>query len=125
MFGNTLLSVVLEYVIVFIILFLLQYLLFGRKNNKKYNKKNVPAELFYLMTIYKIDVKKVDYPKFVRLYCLVNSFIMATIYIIVMSLIKNIILKIVLGIVLLFLLTIICYGIVGRYYRRKGMRKDV
>mgnify|MGYP003571277751 CR=1 FL=1 len=124
MTDNIVINLILEYIIVFLLVFILQYLLFGRKN-KKYDKNKVPVELFYLMTIYKIDVKKINYPNFVKLYCLVNTFVISTIYMIVMYLINSWILKVILGIILLILLTIICYGIVARYYKRKGMVKDV
>ncbi len=115
-------KLVLEYVIVFLIVFLLQYFLYARKN-KKYNKNKIPVELFYLMTIYKVDPKKINYKRFVKLYCFTNTFIIATIYMIVMYLINSWILKVIIGVILLILLTIICYGIIGRYYKRRN--KDV
>lgn len=117
-------SMLLEYIIVFIAMFILNYFLFIRKKTKL-NKKKVPIELNYLISIYKIDVKKIDYKKFVWIYNLINAFIIATIYIIVVYLVKNLILQIIIGMILLILLIIICYGLLGRYYQKKEGIKDV
>ena len=117
-------SILLEYIIVFIAMFILNYFLFIRKKTKL-NKKKVPIELNYLISIYKIDVKKIDYKKFVWIYNLINAFIIATIYIIVVYLVKNLILQIIIGMILLILLIIICYGLLGRYYQKKEGIKDV
>ena len=63
---------VFEYVIVFLLVFVINYFLFIRKK-KRYNKKKVPVELAYLLLVYKIDVKKINYKRFVWIYSLVNT----------------------------------------------------
>lgn len=120
--DHGLLGVLLEYIIVFMIVFIINYLLFIRKK-QKFNKKKVPIELNYLISLYQIDVKDINYKKFVWLYNLINAFIIVTIYIIIVYLIDNFILQLVFAVILLLLLTIICYGIVGRYYQKKGEKK--
>lgn len=112
------LGIVIETLIVVIVVFLLNYFLFIRKN-KKYNKKKVPVELNYLIVLYNIDVKKINYRQFVWVYSFINTFIVSFIYIIVIYLVEGFILQIIVGIVLLTLLIIICYGLLGRYYERK------
>ena len=115
---NRNLRYVFEYVIVFLLVFVINYFLFIRKK-KRYNKKKVPVELAYLLLVYKIDVKKINYKRFVWIYSLVNTFIVSTVYMIVMYLAEGIVWQLIVGIILLILLTIICYGIMGRIYERK------
>ena len=89
-----LVTMLLEYIIVFLIIFIVNYFLFIRKKTKL-NKKKVPIELNYLISIYKINVKKIDYKKFVWIYNITNAFIISTIYIIVIYLLDNLILQII------------------------------
>lgn len=112
-------KILLEYIIVFIIIYLGNSILFVGKN-KKFDKNRVPVELNYLVTLYNIDIKKLNYKKFLNNLSLINAFIISTIYIIVIYLVKKIFLQIIIGIVLLILMIIICYGLLGRYYERKN-----
>ena len=105
-------------IIVFIVLFVLHYILFVRKN-KKYDKNKVPLELLYLVKIYNLNIKKINYRKFVWIYSLINTFIITTVYIIITYLLESLILQIIIGVILLILFIIICYGILGRYYMKK------
>ena len=114
----------LEYLIVFVLVFVLNYFLFIRKK-EKYNKKNIPVELFYLQKLYRINIKKDNYKQFVWIYSLVNTFIITTTYIIIAYLVKGVVLQIILGIVILLLLIIICYGLLGGYYSWKEGKNDV
>ena len=111
----------LEYVIVFVVLYLFYYFL-SIKNNLKYNKDKMPVELLYLKKIYKVSVNKENYSSFVKASAVINSFIISTIYIILIYLVKGWILRIILGIILLILLIIICYGVLARYYLWKEGR---
>lgn len=124
MLENIYLRVLIEYVIVFIAVFIITYLLFIRKN-KKYNKNNVPIELLYLVKIYNLDIKKINYKKFVWIYSLINTFIISTVYILITYLLENLILQIIIGIILLILFIIVCYGLLGRYYMMKEGDKNV
>ena len=117
-------TALIEYIIVLVFLFILNYFLFIRKKTKL-NKKKVPIELNYLINIYKINVKKLNYKNFVWTYNMINAFIIATIYIIIVYLLDNLILQIIIGMILLILLIIICYGLLGRYYQKKEGKKDV
>lgn len=112
----------LEYLLVFIIIFILNYFLFIWKK-QKYNKNKIPQELYYLKGLYNINIKKINYKKFVWAYSLINTFIISTTYIVVVRLVNGFIWQIIIGIVLLILLIIICYGLLGRYYMQKEGRK--
>lgn len=124
MLENVYLRVLVEYAIVFVFVFILTYILFIRKN-KKYNKNNVPIELLYLVKIYDLDIKKINYKKFVWIYSLINTFIISTVYILITYLLESLILQIIIGIILLILFIIICYGLLGRYYIKKEGDKNV
>ena len=114
-------NIYLEYIIVFILIYIFYYFSII-KNYSKYDKKNLPVELLYLKKIYKININKEQYKSFLTTYSIINTFIITTIYIILMYLLNNWLLRILIGIVLLLLLIIICYGLLARYYLKKEGR---
>lgn len=118
MLENIYLKILLEYLLVFIAVFIVNYLLFVRKN-KRLNKKQTPLELLYLVRVYDLDIKKINYKKFVWIYSLINTFIISTVYIIINYLLDKLIIQIIIGVILLVLFIIICYGLLGRYYIKK------
>lgn len=118
MLDNGVIGIILEYLIVFTIILIINYFLYVRKK-KRLNKKKMPVELFYLISMYKLDIKKINYKKFLWIYSFVNTFIVSTIYIIVVYLVEGFIWQLLIGMVLLILLIIICYGLLGRYYQKK------
>lgn len=118
MLKSGVIGIILEYLIVFIIIFIINYFLYIRKK-KRLNKNKVPVELYYLVSMYKLDIKKIKYKKFLWIYSFINTFIVSTIYIIVVYLVEGFLWQLLIGTVLLILLIIICYGILGRYYQKK------
>ncbi len=112
------LSIVIEYIISYALVFFLYYLLFIRKKTK-YNKKRVPVELYYLVNLYKLREKDINYKRFIYLTGIVNSFIIVTTYIVLFRLVDGWFWRFICGIVIIVLLIIICYGIIGRYYQKK------
>lgn len=112
------LNIMLEYIISYALVFLLYYLLFVRKKTK-YNKNKVPIEYYYVISLYGLKEKDIDYKKFMYMTLFVNTFIIVTTYIIVFKLLDNWIWMVICGIVIIILLIVICYGIIGRYYQKK------
>ncbi len=112
------LNIMLEYIISYALVFLLYYLLFIRKKTK-YNKNKVPVEYYYVISLYGLKEKDIDYKKFMYMTLFVNTFIIVTTYIIVFKLLDNWIWMLICGIVIIILLIVICYGIIGRYYQKK------
>lgn len=112
------LNIMLEYIISYALVFLLYYLLFIRKKTK-YNKNKVPVEYYYIISLYGLKEKDIDYKKFMYMTLFVNTFIIVTTYIIVFKLLDNWIWMVICGIVIIILLIVICYGIIGRYYQKK------
>ena len=124
MIENIYVNVIVVYAIVFLTLFVVHYIFFIRKN-KKYDKNKVPLELIYLVKLYNLNIKKINYKSFLWIYSLINTFIMTTVYILITYLLEKLILQIIIGVILLILFIIICYGLLGRYYMKKEGRKDV
>lgn len=118
------LNILLEFIIAYVLVFILYWLLFVRKKTK-YNKNRVPVEFYYLVSLYGLDQKKINYKKFIYISALINSFIIVSTYMIISKLLKNWILQLLIGIVIIVLLIIICYGVLGRIYQKKGMKKNV
>ena len=90
----------------------------------RFNKNNLPKgaltpELLYLKKVYHVNLNKINKSKFSYIIIFINTFIISTIYIILMYLLENWIIRIIVGVVLLILMIIICYGLLGRYYSRK------
>lgn len=112
------LNIMLEYIISYALVFLLYYLLFIRKKTK-YNKNKVPVEYYYVISLYGLKEKDIDYKKFMYMTLFVNTFIIVTTYIIVFKLLDNWIWMFICGLVIIILLIVICYGIIGRYYQKK------
>lgn len=112
------LNILLEYIISYALVFLLYYLIFIRKKTK-YNKNKVPVEFYYLVSLYGLRQKDIDYKKFMYISGLVNTFIIVTTYIVVSKLLNKWFIQLLCGIVIIILLIIICYGILGRYYQKK------
>lgn len=111
-------NMMLEYVIVFIGVLVINYFM-NLPNKKKKDKKQIPLELLYIKKLYGVNIKKINQDNFLNLSIFVNTFIISTIYIILMYLLTNWVLRIIIGIVLLILMIIICYGLIGRYYLKK------
>ena len=112
------LKILLEYIICYALVFLLYYLIFIRKKTK-YNKNKVPVEYYYLVSLYKLKEKEIDYKRFMYISGLINTFIIVTTYIVVFKLLDSWFWMLICGIVIIVLLIIICYGILGRYYMKK------
>ena len=113
------LSILLEYVIAYILVFIIYYFIFVRKKTK-YNKNKVPVEFYYLVSLYRLEQKKINYKKFIYATAFINTFIIVTTYIILTRLLDKLIWQILLGVVIIVLLIIICYGLLGRYYQKRG-----
>ena len=117
-------NMMLEYVIVFIGVLVINYFM-NLPNKKKKDKKQIPLELLYIKKLYGVNIKKINQDNFLNLSIFVNTFIISTIYIILMYLLTNWVLRIIIGIVLLILMIIICYGLIGRYYLKKEGERNV
>ena len=68
------LKILLEYIICYALVFLLYYLIFIRKKTK-YNKNKVLVEYYYILSLYKLSNKDVNYKRFMYISGFINTFI--------------------------------------------------
>ena len=92
------------------------------KSRKK--EKKEPAEIKYLVYRYRLDLKKVDYNKLLHIVSLVSSFDMAIIVSFIM-LVDGYLWQMLLAIVLVIPIVLVSYALVARFYKKKGMIKNV
>lgn len=118
------LNILLEYIIAYILVYILYFFIFVRKKTK-YDKNKVPVEFYYLVSLYKLNQKKINYKKFIYASSFINTFIIVTTYIIISRLLDKWVWQLIVGIVIIILLIIICYGLLGRYYQKRGKKKNV
>ena len=114
-------NIFLEYIIGFIGVYCLNYFV-SVQGQKLEKKKKKMTEALYLKKFYGVVISKKDYSKFLVICSLINTFIISTIYMIIMYLLNHIILRIIIGVILLILMIIICYGFLAKYYLWKEGR---
>ena len=112
------LNILLDFIIAYIFVFSLYWLIFVRKKTK-FDQNKVPVEFYYLISIYKLDMKKINYKKFIYASALINCFIICFTYIVVFRLVDKWIFQLLISIVIIVLLIIICYGLLGKYYKKR------
>lgn len=108
----------IEFFVVLIVVWGVNYFFVAKKAYK--NKKEIPLEVKYLNKIYHISLKQEQYHSLAKITSLLNSLIIALVYIFIVYCIKGFIWQIILGIILSLLLIIIFYGLLGRFYEKKG-----
>lgn len=108
----------------FVIIYLF-YLIFNVLGKKEYNSKHVPVELKYLIKKFKLDMSKIKYQNIMHKIALVSAFDIAFTATFVFKFIKNIFLRFLIGVFMLVPLIIITFNIIGKYYQKKGMIKNV
>lgn len=111
----------IEFILVLIVVFLVNYLI-NRLQSKKMKDNEYQMELLYLMRIYRFDFKSINKKKFMLVSSFINALIISVVYIIIIYLVKGFIWQILIGLVLAILLIVIFYGLLGRYYEKKGRR---
>ena len=117
----------MEELVLFIMTFLLVYIfyqMFIIKSAKRRNSKKRPAEVNYLIYKYNIDIKKLNYKKFLNVVAITSSLDISLIVSIV-SIIKSTLIEILLALVIVIPLFLLSYHLVGKYYIKKGYVKNV
>lgn len=111
--------IILEFLISYILVFGLYFILFVRKKTK-YDPNKVPVEYYYLVSLYRLNQKEINYKKFIYNTAFINSFIIVATYMIISKLLNKWIWQLLVGIVIIILFIIIFYGLLGRYYQKKS-----
>jgi len=119
---NLVVNIILEFLIAYILVFLLYLLIFVRKKTK-YDPNKVPVEFYYLVSLYKLNQKEINYKRFIYITAFINTFIIVLTYMIISKLLNKWIWQLLIGIVIIILFIIIFYGIISRYYQKKSKKK--
>lgn len=117
----------MEDIILFFMSFALVYLayqLFIVRKAKKKNAKKKPIEVIYLVNKYRLDLDKINYKLLLQCISIVSSLDISLILSIVF-LFDNYFYRIISIIVLVIPTILLSYHIVGTYYIRKGLTKNV
>ncbi|MDD5888812.1 MAG: hypothetical protein PUC82_04935 [bacterium] len=97
------------------------------KNKKKginRKEKSEPAEIKFLVNKYGLDLEKVNYNQLLQIVSLTSSFDMALIVSIIM-LVDGYLWQLILAIALVIPVIFISYGLVAKFYKKKGMIRNV
>lgn len=108
---------VITYVITFLIVYLI-YLLFVVNRKKAIKKIETSMEVKYLVNRYNIDISKFDLKYIANIIALSNSFIMSTVFVIIL-IVKNFMLRMILGFISLFPVILGVYHLVALYLKKK------
>ncbi len=112
----------MKYIVCFLLSFIIVYLFYMvtvvlQKN--KYEKFKKSNQVLYFVNKYKLNVNKIDIAKFVRIIALVNSFIVAASFTVVIE-VSNVMLLILIGLLTIIPLTLICYHFIGVYLQKEA-----
>ena len=113
----------LLFLLTFVFVFILYQIFIVRKAKKKGKKFKEPIEITYLVNRYKLDLKKVNYKKLLRVISIVSSLDISLVVTIIM-LINNFVLEIVVGFISTLVIILLSYHIVYLVYKKKGMIKN-
>ncbi len=115
----------LEFLIFFIIFFLVYFIfVIKKKKNKKFNPRKLKVEEVYLIANYKVDFANINYKKHLYTVALINSFILAFTLVMV-QIVNGVFWQIFISIFILIPLIFIFYMLLGKYYQKKGLTKNV
>lgn len=113
-------KIILEFLGVFLIVYFGTYL-FSFKKIKKFNRKNMPVNISYLVVRYNIDVVGLGYKRVFKTLMLCDSFIIATVYI-VTKVVDNVYIRLLIAFMLIFPLFAGVYHLVAMYYKKESER---
>jgi hypothetical protein len=116
------LQVLIEFVITFAVIYLIYYFFVIKKC--KDNKKIAPTEVNIILSLYKIDVKKINLYQMIKVVSLVTVTVLSTIITIIYRFFNSTIILLVFGTLISVIVAFICYQIIGRHYEKKCQKID-
>ncbi len=106
--------------LVTIVLVLLYYKFIETKNIKKYTKNNIPTDLKLFIYTQKVNMKKTNYKKLMKIVAITNA-IDIGIVILITNLFNSFILKFLVAIPTVIVIIFISYNLVGAFLKKKGL----
>ncbi len=110
-------NILIEFTITFVIIYLLYYFFIIKKCRD--NKKVAPAEVNIILSLYKIDVKKIDLYQMIKVVSIVTVTILSTIITIICRFFDSTIILLIFGTLISVVVAFICYRMIGKYYEKK------
>lgn len=111
------------FLMTFIMIFIVYKVFIVRKYKKKDTKKQLP-EVSYLINKYHIDLDKISYKRLLNIVSIVSSFDIALL--VSLSLLAdNVFIEMIIALILVVPIILISYSLIGKYYKMKGLTKDV
>ena len=104
----------------FILVYVIYYILFIRKASRKGKKS---SEVEYLIKLYKLDINKFSYYRFVRVVGVVSSIDIALISVIV-AFTNELIWQLLFSFLIIFPIIIISFMLLGKYYKNKQTKDN-
>ena len=111
----------MEYINCFLISFIIVYLFYFVTvilQKKKYEKFKNSNQVMFFVKRYKLDVKKMNISKSIKIISFTNSFIIALTFTIVIN-IDNYLLMLLIGFIILIPLMLLCYHLLGLYLKKE------
>ena len=112
-------KVLIEFIVTFMVIYLCYYFFVLRKCKK--NKKVVPPEVNYILSIYKIDITKIDIYQLIKVVSLTTTLILSIIITIISEFFNSTIILLIFGSVISVLVAIIIYRVIGKYYEKQSI----
>jgi hypothetical protein len=116
-------DLIIQFIITFAFVYFGYYFLIIR-HQKEYNSKTCPGEALFIIKVYKLKLNCINYNKLLKLMALTNAVIIS-LTITLVSFVNHYLMKFLIGFFILVLLIIIFYSLIGLYYKKRGMTKDV
>ena len=114
-------KVLIEFIVSFIVVYLLYYFFIIRQCKK--NKKTAPVEVNLILSLYKIDVKKINLLQMIKVVSLVTTLIISIIITAIGEFFNNTIIELIFGTLISALLAIIFYRLIGKHYEKISNEK--
>lgn len=114
---------VIEFIVVFLLVYL-YYILILKKKMKKTDNKILPIEINLFVNMINPNMNKITYKKLIGNLAIINALDIA-IVVLTTEITDKLILKVVIALSLSILLILGSYKLLGLYYKKKGMIKDV
>ena len=111
----------MEYIKWFLIAFIIVYLFYFVTvilQKKKYEKFKSSNQVMFFVKKYKLDIKKLNISKFIKIISFTNSLIIALTFTIAIT-VENYILILLIGLVTVIPLMLLAYHIVGTYFKKE------
>ncbi len=83
----------------------------------------VPTEVNLILSIYKIDTKKIDLYHMIKLVSLVTTFVLSIIITAIGEFFNNTIIILIFGTLISVLVAFICYRAIGKHYEKESNKK--